>query len=46
MKRQALSRAEISMPEPASIPLEAPLAFAEHSVEDDMANWLKSFNKK
>jgi site-specific recombinase XerD len=46
MKREALSKAEIFMPEPASIAKESPLAFAEHSVEDDMANWLKNFNRK
>jgi site-specific recombinase XerD len=46
MKREALAKAEITMPEPViSIP-ENPLAFTDHSIEDDMAEWLKNFSTK
>lgn len=44
LKREALSKAEIAMPVP-----EAPLTdidLSGHSIEDDMANWLKAFGKK
>ena len=46
MKREALSKAEIPMPEPSDPLPESPLDFAENSVEIDMANWLKNFSKK
>lgn len=39
MKREALSKAEIPMPE-------TPLSLTWSSVEQDMADWLKSFSKK
>lgn len=46
MKREALSKAEIPMPEPSASLPESPLDFAANSVESDMANWLKNFSKK
>lgn len=46
MKREALAKAEIPMPEPAPLMPESPLDFMGHSIEDDMANWLKSITKK
>ncbi|WP_409226867.1 tyrosine-type recombinase/integrase [Gudongella sp. SC589] len=46
MKRDALSKVEIPMPEPADPMPRSTLDFAEHKVEDDMANWLKNFSKK
>lgn len=44
MKREALAKAEIPMPEPVVIIPESTLAFVKHGVEDDMALWLKNFN--
>ncbi|MBS3902282.1 MAG: tyrosine-type recombinase/integrase [Dethiobacter sp.] len=46
LKREALSKAEIPMPEPADPLPEVSPDFSGHSVEDDMANWLKNFSKK
>ena len=46
LKREALSKAEIPMPEPVDPLPEATPDFSGHSVEDDMANWLKNFGKK
>ena len=46
MKREALAKAEIPMPDPV-VPLSdmAPDTF-RGTIEDDMANWLKNFSKK
>lgn len=46
LKREALSKAEIPMPEPVDPMPEASPDFSGHSVEDDMANWMKNFGKK
>lgn len=46
LKREALSKAEIPMPEPVDPMPKASPDFSGHSVEDDMANWMKNFGKK
>lgn len=46
LKREALSKAEIPMPELVDPMPDASPDFSGHSVEDDMANWLKNFGKK
>lgn len=45
MKREALSKAEIPMPEPASPLLDTSPDTVRCRIEDDMANWLKSISK-
>ncbi len=46
MKREALAKAEIPMPDPvSSLPETAPDT-VRCTIEDDMANWLKNLNKK
>ena len=46
MKREALSKAEIPMPEPTSLLPDTSPDKVRCSIEDDMANWLKNFSKK
>ncbi len=46
MKREALSKAEIPMPDPVSPLLDTSPVTTRCSIEDDMANWLKNFSKK
>lgn len=46
MKREALSKAEIPMPELAGPMPMSVLDLTVHSVEHDMVNWLKNFSKK
>ena len=46
MKREALSKAEIKMPDPVIDMEKSPLAFAEHSIEENMTSWLKSLLKE
>ena len=45
LKREALSKAEILMPEPNNSMPDISSDFSGHSIEDDMANWLKNFSK-
>lgn len=45
MKREALAKAEIPMPEPQSPMPQASFDVTRCSIEEDMANWLKNFNK-
>ena len=46
MKREALAKSEILMPqEMISIP-QSPIDAITHSIENDMANWLKNFTNK
>ncbi len=46
MKREALAKAEIHMPEPHSPMPQASSDVTRCSIEEDMANWLKNFSKK
>ena len=46
MKREALAKAEIPMPDPASPLPDATSDTVRCTIEDDMANWLKNFSKK
>lgn len=46
MKREALSKAGIPMPDPVSPLPDASPDTVRCSIEDDMANWLKNFSKK
>lgn len=46
MKRDALAKAEIPMPEPVYSLPDSTIDLSGHSVEDDMINWLKNFSKK
>ena len=46
MKREALAKAEIPMPEPQSPMPQASPDVTRCSIEEDMANWLKNFSKK
>ncbi len=46
MKREALQKAEIVMPVPATEEDSSPLSFLKNSVDDDMENWLKSLGKE
>ena len=46
LKREALYKAEIPMPEPADPLPETSPDLSGHSVEDNMANWLKNVGKK
>ncbi len=45
MKREALSKAEIPMPEPVTPLLNASSDAVRCRIEEDMANWLKSISK-
>ena len=45
MKREALAKAEIPMPEPQSPMPQASPDVTRCSIEEDMANWLKNFSK-
>ena len=45
MKRDALAKAEIPMPEPHSSMPQASPNVTRCSIEEDMANWLKNFSK-
>ena len=45
LKREALAKAEIPMPEIFGAMPESSPDLIGHSVEDDMANWLKNFTK-
>jgi len=42
MKREALLKAEIPLPEPVVENSASPLSFLEHSIEADMADWLRN----
>lgn len=46
LKREALSKAEIAMPEPKAPSVNTDIDLSGHSIEDDMANWLKALGKK
>lgn len=46
MKREALLKAEIPMPEPISVSTEWSPDVFRSSIEDDMVNWLKNLGKK
>lgn len=46
MKREALAKAEIPMPEPQSPMLPTSPDVTQCSIEEDMANWLKNISKK
>ena len=45
MKREALAKAEIPMPEPQSPMPQSSPDVTRCSIEEDMANWLKNFSK-
>lgn len=45
LKREALSKAEIYMPEPIAPLIDTSVDISGLSIEDDMANWLKDFTK-
>ena len=46
LKREALSKAEICMPEPVAPLIDTSVDISGLSIEDDMANWLKNFTKE